>query len=378
MRVRLRSGSDDGAVAIMVAILAITLITIAAFTTDFGMAYAQRQALATGTDSAALAIVRNEYNKVIQDPKLTCNDLRTAGGAAASTTALTQLNSNAPFGATLTASQVTAKLECVGASLGTLQATVSVAKSVKTVLGGVAGVSTLDISRTSAAALGVANGVIGYVPIGVCTNQAQEIVDNAAKDNPDGNAAYRHELITIDKTWNGASPCGGGSGNWGWINCGGNGAPTLADGIQNGCSNPLTINNTTTPASVTAPGTPGNKGNSGPVVSAMHTLINSNTVSVLPVYSAVSGGGANVDYTVVGFLSVRICAYASNSKVAGPGACYVTSDPLVSNVANNVAVTSDSMQVQFVAYTPASQFSTLCTLGNKSCAFNAYLTKLIR
>jgi hypothetical protein len=299
---------------------------LVAFTTDLGLAYAQRQALATGVDSASLAIVRNERLKLIANPGLTCTDLRTADSSAASATALQQINFNAPFGQQLTTSQVNATLTCVGTNQGTLKATVSVAKDVKTVFGVVAGVSTLNIGRTSAAALGAVNQVSGYLPIGVCTNQAQAIVTNA-KDRANAGQPNAYELILLDKVWKQGGDCGaGGAGNWGFLDCdGGNGAPDLADRITNGCKNPLILNSAGTFADT---GTPGNKGTSGPVSTAMSTIMDK--IKVLPVYSTVGGNGNNATYTIIGFLSVRVCGYTTQNK-AEKGSCYKLKDP-ISNV----------------------------------------------
>jgi hypothetical protein len=385
MRIQLRHlHSDEGAVAVLVAILAVVLVGMAAFTTDFGMAYAQRQAMATGADSAALAIVRENYQALVLRPNLSCGQLKSSDNAKApndatkaSNVALTQINANAPFGASLDPSQVTTSLECVGSNEGTLKATVSVRKSVNTIFGGIFGVSTIDVSRDAAAALGAASSIVGWRPIGVCADQAQQIVKNAAIDRAAGSSTYRHELVTIDRTWKDGNPCGEASGNWGWLDCGGNGEPNLADKLRNGCPQPLTLDTSTTPASYTITGTPGNKGNGTPVQNAMSAIMD--TVVALPVYSTVSSSGNNATFTVVGFLSVRMCGYEGNGRnqEATPGNCYVTTDPLVSNILNNVVIQPNSMQVQYVNYTPVGEYSPTCAIGDLSCAFNVYLTNLI-
>ncbi len=385
MRVHLsgRFQHDDGAVAVTVAILAIVLIGLAAFTLDFGMAYAQRRALSTGADSAALAIVRQSYDKVIKDPSLTCNQLKTSGEAAASVTALTQINANAPYGDALASTAVQSPiLDCVGPTSGTLQATVSVSKSIDTFFGGIFGVSTLDLNRTAAAALGVVNGVSGYLPIGVCTWQAQEIVKNGVVDaNKIPPETRRREKIELNKVWKPGNDCAaGGSGNWGWLFCDGGGVPDLADAITNGCPEPLVLVPGSAGPPVVPPhfmidGVTGDKGNSTGVSTAMSGRMDD--VVAIPVYDSVTGPGGNATFRVIGFLSVRLCAYSAN-KEATPGACYRPGIDPVSGLDVTVDKKADALQVQYVAYTPAADFSALCNLGDKTCAFNAYVTKLIR
>ena len=292
---------DTGAVAITVAILAFVLIGLAAFTLDFGMAYAQRRALSTGADSAALAIVRENYNKVIKDPSLTCSQLLASGETAAQTTALTQVNSNKPFGTTLPASSIqTPVLSCVGAESGILQATVTVSKTVDTIFGNIFGVSTLPISRSAAAALGAVNEVSGYIPIALCKDQADKILANAVKDaNAVPAVVGRHELILIDKKWKGSDPCntlGVAEGNWGWLYCSTNGASDLADTIANGCPQPLVIvpgsaGPPVVPDSVSMKGSPGNKGQSSQISDALASLMD--TSVAIPVYDAFNCDKAN-------------------------------------------------------------------------------------
>ena len=378
MRVRVnRNPHDQGAVAIIVAVMALVLIALAAFTLDFGMAYSQRRALSTGVDSAALAIVRENYDKVIKDPDLTCSELKNTEEAAAQTRALTQVNANKPFGMTVPASALqTPVLACVGAGGGILQATVTASKQVDTILGGLMGVSTLNINTTAVAALGVVNEVGGYLPIAVCTNEAQAIVANGVAD---GNAippeVGRREKIELDKVWKPDNDCGpGGAGNWGWLFCTSNGVPGLADNIKYGCANPLVLN-PGTPPSYTIDGTTGDKGNSANILTAMQSVMDKQVA--IPVYDSKAEVGANTEYHVIGFLSVRLCGFSTNSKDEH-GTCYSPGIDPISAEDVTVEKGEFALQVQFVEYTPAGSLSEVCALGDKSCAFNAYVTRLIK
>jgi hypothetical protein len=98
-------------------------------------------------------------------------------------------------------------------------------------------------------------------------------------------------------------------------------------------------------------------------------------VRVLPVFSSVTGNGANATYTIVGFLSVQICGYESNSK-RQTGTCYLNGVDPVSKL--DVTLTPDSLQVVYSGFTPAEAFNPNCSIGDTTCAFNAYRTGLIR
>ena len=350
--------ADDGAVAVMVAIFAVVLIVIAAFTTDFGMAYAQRQAIATGADSAALAVIHAKYATLIADPTLTCDSLDGASGSDAASTAiaLNQVRINKPFNETILDGDVTTKLECVGATNGTLKVTVTVDHRSNPILGGVLGASPINVGQKAVAALGVANKVKS-LPITICTNEAKAII-TAAEKSPDV-----AQLVPLDKVWTGGASCdpGGGSGNWGWLNFGkGVSVPDLVDYITG-----------TYPSTLTLPippigGTPGNKGNSSQVVDAMNTVMN--TVVNLPVYSTVSGSGANTKYSIIGFLSVKMCGFSSNSKQA-TGECYDAKTP-------GVQLTGNDIQIRAAKFIDAASIKEDCAISS-ACSFNDFVTKLI-
>ena len=65
-----RSRNQAGATAILVAALAVTLIGMAAFTADFGLAYTSKRQLQTSTDAAVLAA-----GAVYAQKPGSCNDL---------------------------------------------------------------------------------------------------------------------------------------------------------------------------------------------------------------------------------------------------------------------------------------------------------------
>lgn len=371
MRVQLiRARREEGAVAVMTAILAVVLIGVAAFTTDFGMAYAQRQALATGADSAALGVVRAMYTSELKNPTGDCETLKAQynvvegnGSTKAKNIALAQVNANAPFGATIASSDVTAPLVCL--ATGPLQVTVTANRTIDPILGGVLGGGPMNVSGTAVAALGVANQVRGLSPLALCSNQAQVIMDAHVVDAA-ANKSDRAMLVAPDKVWKSGNDCdAGGSGNWGWLDFGqGNGADALGDMIIAGYNGTITLDTSKTPASFQAAAVPGNKGSNSHTHNAMQTIMDK--VVTYPVYSKVTGNGNNTEYTVIGFMSVQMCGYDKTIK----GSCH---DPAV-------PMAGDDLQVRFANYTPAGQMGTgvgACAIGG-ACAFNAYVTKLLR
>jgi Flp pilus assembly protein TadG len=369
MRIQLSvSRREDGAVAVLVAIFAVVLLGIVAFTTDFGMTYAQRQALATGADSAALAVVHAKYTSEISNPAQTCAQLVTNDAALgpsdptkASTIALAQVNANAPFGATIPASAVTTTLTCVSNDQ-ILQVTVADNRTISSIFGQMLGTSSVSISRQGVAALGVVNKVRGLEPIALCTNQAQAIIKQHLADVAVPRADSI-QLVSLNKVW-GSGACdgggGAGSGNWGWLDFGaGVSVPDLVNAIDNG-SGTLALNPTTPPSLAPLSGTPGNKGNSSTIDVAMNTIMSH--IVTLPVYDTVGGSGATTTYNIIGFLSLKLCGYDNKDF----GDCYSSLVPMTGN----------DLQIQYVNYTSEGQMGKGCGIG-LTCAFNAYVTQLI-
>ena len=362
MRILSPSRREDGAVAVMVAIFSVALLVVAAFTTDFGMAYVQRRALATGADSAALAVVRTEYKYQTAHPTRTCATIVSTDAASASAIAQSQVDANAPFQAT-TGTAVTTTLSC-DATAKVLLVTVVVNRTVNRILGSLVGASSMQIGRQAVSALGVINRVSGLEPIGQCTRQAQAIIATHVVDSGSVPPQRdRAQLIRETKVWGGGAQCdgGGGSGNWGWLTFPGqgNGSNDLGDMIATAYSGTVTLA-PGSPPSYTMDGVPGNRGNNAHTHSAMQTIMDKSVT--LPVYDTVTGNGSNVTYKVTGFLSVQMCGY----DVTIRGICY---DPAV-------PMGADDMQVRYVDYIPAGELGKLCAIGDP-CANDAYVYKLL-
>ncbi|MFQ6172827.1 pilus assembly protein TadG-related protein [Oryzobacter sp. R7] len=364
MRVRLiprripRPRRDErGAVTLTVAFLLVPMMLLAAFVLDVGNSYAQARAFSSGADSAALAVVQQKRLALTANPAAyspgrssTCSDVRVQDGSASASTALDLATANQPRSVGLTAPDVAASLSCNAD--GVLEVTVTVTRSVPTTLGRLAGVDAITVRKTATAALGGASEVAGAKPIAVCDLQAQDVIA-AGLANPADPAA---RLIHLEKVWSGEK-CNtdagdsAGAGNWGFLYCGSNGASKLAEYITDGCpAGTIRLVNGT----LHMTGTPGNKGSSNPVDTALEAEIGD--TMVLPVYTTVSQNGANADYTISGFLTVRLCGY--HGKNAYRAACFDSS----------VGLPADTMQVRYVGFQTAADIArTTCGIGTASC-----------
>jgi Flp pilus assembly protein TadG len=187
-----RQGRERGAVAITSGLLMIPLLILAAFGLDFGNAYSQRQAYASGADSGALAAISQKREMVTAARALNpaaypdCSSVLVSdpGSTAAKATAVSQINRNSPYGKTVPASDVTATLSCQG---NKLVADVRVNASVGTSLGGMVGVSSIDATRLAQAVTDLG----GKAACGLCIiGQQDHDIQNGNVEISNGNVAF--------------------------------------------------------------------------------------------------------------------------------------------------------------------------------------------
>lgn len=335
---------EDGAVAMITAVLLVPFCLLLAFTLDLGMAYAQAQAFASGADSAALAVAGAKQDALDARPSAypDCAALRAADGGQALALAKRQVEANRAFGLRATGAapdvQVSTTLSCVDANgapspTGVLRVDVTVARDVPTSFGALAGVRSVHAEKSATAGLSGSLRTVDVFPLAICDQQADAIRAAAAAGPP-----YATTTIETDKVWQpGCGSAGNrGSGNWGWLDCTpgpSNGQPALLDAIANGCRDGFTLSES--PATVTVDGTPGNRFN--PQVRGAVTAVSGRTYP-FPVYDLVSGQGSNTSYRVVGFLSLTV-----------------------------QGVDGDEIRVSYAAWTPVGEFTRLCGLGAPSC-----------
>ena len=341
---------ERGGVALVVALLMVPLMLLAAFTVDLGIAYAQAQAFAAGSDSAALAIAGAKRADLNSHPSApgNCQSLIDNDAGKALALAKKQADANRPYDLRATTGQVDVQvaLSCVNATTGApdangiLRVRVTVQRDVPTTLGRLAGVNTVKASRQASAGLGV-SGVVkgGAFPLTICDEQAKAIMSRAIT------SPYPVELIDVDKVWKADCSSKNGSGNWGWLDCGGNGTPILADAIVNGCNIDITLAGS--PPTITLDGTPGNKINAGPARTALESV--KGETFAFPVFDKVTGNGAGTQYRIVGFINLKFIDFDKDGMI----------------------------QVQYVSYSPAGSINPACGLGGSLCTpFNAYVIGL--
>ena len=322
----------------LVGLLLVPMMILLAFTLDLGIAYAQAQAFAAGADSGALAIAGAKRTGLSSNAAVapTCASILSNDAGQALAIAKKQADANRPYDLKSSTGQVDVQTSLTCDAAGILRVKVTVQRDVPTTLGRLAGISSIKATRQASAGLSVVGSMNGGAfPLTICDDQARAIMSRATS------SPYPVEVIDVNKVWKAdCSGKGGGSGNWGWLDCGGNGTPTLADAIVNGCGIDLTI--TGTPPTITVDGQPGNKINAGPVRSALDTV--KGQTFAFPVYDKVTGNGSNTQYRVVGFINLKFLDYDKDGNIT----------------------------VQYDSYSPVGSLSTTCGIGGTCASFGSY------
>ena len=342
MRVQVKSRSsrarlrrrEDGAVAVMVALMLTMLVGIMAFVTDFGMAYANKTAVQNGADAAALAVARQVTTTA--SPAINCTGLALASAADPSLRTLAEqyFANNTPRGGELAAGTAGLSFACTSTGF-----TVSVTgtQDSPTFFGQIYGASKIPISQSAKAVIGPAKEVTGLRPFAVCQADA-------------GLMATTGLSFTISFDSSDAG-CGYAPGNWGVLDFdgGNNSTGSVADWILNGYSGSISV---ATPSYFDGnPGAP----NPGALESEMDAILGIDIT--LPVFDAVTGNGNNTKFRITGFVTATMCGWKFQNK-NGQAACFTS-------VANPVP--SNYLQVKYKNFIPIGQISTTCALGNVTC-----------
>lgn len=325
---------ESGAIAVVVGLMAVSLIGMSAFIADFGLAYANKRQVQTAADAAALAAAGVFAQADV--PTLTCADMLAAGltDAAAEAAAKVVQNESDTDPAVLTYPTPV----CDGDRL-VVRATVS--DTSPEFFGGIFGqASGYEVEREAAAAVEVApNSGRSGRPLAVCS----EILDDPIKPG---------DPIRIDAPGAGLSPPPGcpvpaTAGNWWTLDCSGedstdhtsagHGTAAFMAQILNGCDRPITVVDgqeaATSPAdlntilaaacppSTTVPfdclgGDPGQP-DSGGTHTAWKDLIDNGTVFSIPVFcapptcatSSISGTGTSAEFPVHRLVAITMCGY---------------------------------------------------------------------
>jgi hypothetical protein len=280
------AGGDQGAVAIMVAILATVLFVLGAFAVDIGNAYAVARQQSVAADAAALAAAAKVGEKIPPGTPCTQSLLDSIGAdALARATADAMNTANNKTG--VSEPVIDAAVSCP--TPDALEVRVDNSHPVRTTLAGVIGISQITPRSYAVARYQRTLSAGGLRPWAVCDSVVQ-----AASANP--GITYATGIDTQ------AGPCNSvASGNWGGVdfNGGSNPAGDLASWTLNGYPHPVGIPDPFLPAD------PGVSGSSG-LDAAFTKLVGK--VVLFPSVSGYNGGnGGNATFNAVGLATVRIC-----------------------------------------------------------------------
>lgn len=386
-----RGDDEDGAVAIIVAILLIVLLGISAFAVDFGLAYTTKRQIQTAADAAVIAAASTYV-----DATGTCGELvddTTPAGAALRADARSRAEAittqNAPG-----AEPILAEFDVQCSSTGGVEVTWATTEASPRGLGGVWGQGDIVTERRATASLEVPGGVVeGLRPYFMCSLDLP---------NPDG--PYPTKVMRIGGVTNGsdyAPGCPEPSGNWWTINCpedlGSNSDSSLRTAIQYGCQYPVEVVENPVPA---PPDDDGLEAACPPISPASATIaddcleanpgnittqqaarwdivMNRDDLVILPVFcggntctpdpAIIGSGGNNAEYPIYAFAAMRVCGYHFGNKqnVRTTGTCANNPDGLTvtpgGSQSHYMLATFERVQVS------GSVSPSGCSLGDDNC-----------
>lgn len=360
MRVQLRPRQDDGAIAVIVAILSVVLLGMAAFAVDFGNAYAVKRQLSVAADAAALDAARavaqaQSGGQLILGGGKGCGTWtateRTAARNAA-TTAANATNSANDLSGESTVDSVT--VTCVGASR--VEVKVDNSRVLQSFFGGIFGASQYQPTRSATATVVPRLAIGGLRPYAACN----KVVDQA-RATP--GTTFVMDLDNELGVCNSTAP-----GQWGVVDFDGGSNPLgdIQEWTENGYPNQVTAPNPNLPAD---PGMPG----PGKLDSALDSLIDK--VVLFPVVTGYTkGSGNNATFSLVGFVGAKVCGYRLNNKVNTTGSCY---DAAKAAPYNSAKV--NFIQFRYVTYTGGySGQGTTCNFTDPNCKYAILAAQLYR
>jgi hypothetical protein len=264
-------------VIVVVAVFAALALALAAFALDLGNAWQEKRRLHTATDAGALAAAHEYAN----------------GGDGCASFAGTYVTQNEPTATMTSCTSGTG----TGGSSGYV--TVKAKATVNFAFASTFGVSSQDVHSSTTAVYGSPTGMSGLRPMGLCIDSNP--LFTAWLNLPHGPTGPSG---TIRMFYTKAQPeaCGSTApGNWGMLNFdgGSNSKAKLRDWETNGYPGFVPL------SPPTVPGDPGafSNGSAG----AISTLVN--TTFQLPVWDSVSGNGANAQFNIVAFVTVKLIGY---------------------------------------------------------------------
>lgn len=242
-----RADQQDGAVAVVVAICLLALVSIGALAVDLGSAWETKRDFVADTDAAALAAaVTLAENACVPNGGLAANAVA-HGQSTESARQLLEAN----LGQAVTSSDFSISFgddDCG-------PVTVTYVGEAQTTFAGAVGASELNV-LSSSTAVTENHVVVGNLrPVSACkTHPAVQYFLDASDQPLDPAPPAMLTQVVVDKTWKNGDDCGGGaSGNFGWLcfvgKCSaGQGAGDLPALIQNGYDGGLDLGDSGTDA----------------------------------------------------------------------------------------------------------------------------------
>ncbi len=294
---------EQGAIAILTALLSVVLFAAGALVVDLGMAYVSRLSLQTAADAASLAVAQ----RYASSPGWTCPELL-AQTPAATARALADAHLASNQASVTEAAVATVVVTCNG---GRFRASVDVEGRTPTWFGRLTGAGTHLTERAHAAAsVHVASGGTGVLPLALCSAEVPL-------------------PMTPGTVWRSYVPGTGGvpatscpapdvAGNWWTLDCpeeqdpladnDGGGTNQLTDQIRHGCTAPVRAGDVMS-------GDPGQP-DAGQAEVAWAELIDAGTTVAIPVVCGLptcgpvpSGTGTGATFPVNRIVAVTVCGY---------------------------------------------------------------------
>ena len=302
---------DNGAVAVLVAVLMSVFLVLAAFALDIGNAYANVRQLSVAADAAALSAAAKVGTLYPKGTACTAAGLTAINATAVAQAEADRKNTdNAKSGASAPVEPVTVRC----ASTDAIEVVVNNNRTVRTALAGVIGIDNLKPNSTATARYSRQPVSGNLRPWAVCATDVQ-----ASQADP------TRTFWTALGNWSTKDTTGfcgtSAPGQWGSVDFdgGGNGAPDLADWTLNGYPGQVTIPNQYLPAD------PGVTNSSG-VRAALQSLVGQ--VSLFPSVTGISGSGNNAVFNAVGIATLKICGIVYNGSVYNTGSdCWQAPTP---------------------------------------------------
>jgi Flp pilus assembly protein TadG len=325
--------NEEGAIAVLVGLLAIILVAMAAIAVDLGNAYATNRQLSVAADSAALTAATAVGNALPSGS--TCNPsvLSTIGAQTIARNAATAANlANDRSG------QSQVESVTVTCDSRVIDVTVRNARTLNTFLAGVIGVTTTKPSQEATGRYQRVRTGAGLRPWAVCETTAVEALKPA-------------NLNTTFATWLDNKQFGGrclsdASGNWGGVdfNGGNNNAGDLAAWTKDGYPGYAPIPDPLLPAD---PGV----SNSASLGQAFTSIVGDTVL--FPLVTGIQGGGNNAKFNATYVYALKVCGirygntdYTTDSNTNSVSTCW--SPALASSVVDDKGKDVDHIQFRAV------------------------------